>query len=436
MEFLISPCSQLLTLAGPAAQRRGIEQSELGLIEDGAVWIVNDKIRMAGPRAKVEKSAGARHLFKISAENCVVMPGFVDCHSHPVFVEPRIHDYEQRIQGSSYQEISENGGGILSTVRQVREASLEELIKRTLPRLATFLKHGTTTLEAKSGYGLNLESELKMLEVIHRMEELSPLELVPTFLGAHDIPPEYHGNPAGYLEEIIQTILPEVARGKLAEYCDGFIEPHIFDLAAAEALFNAAREHGLKLRLHADQLSRSGAAGLGVRMGAVSVDHLEQIGEEEIDLLAQSSTIAVLLPGSVYHLGTNKYPPARRLIDAGAAVALASDFNPGSSPVLNMQMILSLACTQMRMTPAEAIVAATINGACALDRLDRCGSLEAGKFADICIMDVPDYREIPYYFGVNHCRGVFKKGRIVFSRDALLSRQQATGKHRAGDILR
>jgi imidazolonepropionase len=436
MEFLISPCSQLLTLAGPAAPRRGKEQRELGLVEDGAVWILNDKIQMAGPRAKVEKSAGARHLFKISAENCVVMPGFVDCHSHPVFMEPRIHYYEQRIMGSSYQEISEKGGGILSTVQQVRAATLEELIHKTLPRLATFLKHGTTTLEAKSGYGLNLESEMKMLEVIQRLGELSPLELVPTFLGAHEIPPEYRDNPGGYLGEILNTILPEVARGKLAEYCDAFVEPHIFDLAAAEALFRAAREHGLKVRLHASQLSRSGAAGLGARLGAVSVDHLDQIEEEEIELLSQSPTIAVLLPGSVYHLGLNTYPPARRLIDAGVAVALATDFNPGSSPVWNMQMILSLACTQMRMTPAEAVVAATINGAYALERGDRSGSLEAGKNADVCIMDVPDYREIPYYFGVNHCRGVFKKGRIVFSRDALLNKQPAQGRHRAGDILK
>ena len=242
-----------------------------------------------------------------------------------------------------------------------------------------FLTHGTTTLEAKSGYGLNLESELKMLEAIRKLSGLTPLELVPTFLGAHEIPPEYRDDPGAYLEEILYSMLPEVARRKLAEYCDGFIEPHIFDLAAAETLFRTAREHGLKLRLHADQLSRSGAACLGVRMGAVSVDHLDQIDEEEIDLLARSTTIAVLLPGSVYHLGLDRYPPARRLIEAGAPVALASDFNPGSSPVLNMQMILSLACTQMRMTPAEAVVAATINGAYALDRGDRSRFARGGQ---------------------------------------------------------
>jgi imidazolonepropionase len=419
MEHLISPCSELLTLAGSAAPRRGGEQAELGVIEDGAVWIMNDRIQMAGPRSEVEHSAGKRHISRISADGCVVMPGFVDCHSHPVFTEFRLHDFEQRIKGHSYEEISDSGGGILSTVRKVRAASREELIQKTLPRLRSFLKHGTTTLEAKSGYGLNLESELKMLEAIHISKELTPLELVPTFLGAHEIPPEYRNAPRRYLKDLLHSILPEVARLNLAEYCDGFVEPHILGLAAAEALFLAAQKHGLKLRLHADQLLRSGATGLGVRLGAVSVDHLEQIEEEEIELLARSDTIAVLLPGSVYHLGLNRYPPARRLIAAGVPVALATDFNPGSSPVLNMQMILSLACTQLRMTPAEAMVAATINGAYALDRGNRSGSLEPGKQADLCIMDVSDYREIPYHFGMNHCRAVFKNGKLVFSRDAL-----------------
>jgi imidazolonepropionase len=418
MEYLISPCSQLLTLAGPAGARKGKDQAELGLVEDGAVWVVDGRIQMAGPRDKVDQAIGARNVAKNSAEGCVVMPGFVDCHSHPVFMESRIRDFEQRIMGRSYQEISASGGGILSTVQKVRAATREELTQKTLPRLWSFLRHGTTTLEAKSGYGLSLESEIKMLEAIQKLRELTPLELVPTFLGAHEIPPEFRNDPGAYLEEILYSMLPEVAQRGLAEYCDGFIEPDIFSLAAAETLFREARKHGLKLRLHADQLSRSGAACLGVRMGAISVDHLDQIEEEEIDLLAQSTTIAVLLPGSVYHLGLDSYPPARRLLEAGVPVALASDFNPGSSPVLNMQMILSLACTQMRMTPAEAIVAATINGACALDRGDRCGSLEAGKQADLCIMDVPDYREIPYYFGVNHCRMVFKNGRSVQAEDA------------------
>jgi imidazolonepropionase len=413
MEYLISPCSQLLTLAGPAAPRRGKHQSELGLIEDGAVWIADGRIKMAGRRSQVEPCAGTQGISRISAEGCVAMPGFVDCHSHPIFMEARINDFEQRIKGRSYQEISRSGGGILSTVQKVRAAAEEDLIQAALPRLRAFLMHGTTTLEAKSGYGLNLGSELKILEAIRRLKDLTPLELVPTFLGAHAIPAEHRAAPHIYLQELINSILPEVARRNLAEYCDGFVEPDIFDLSGAAALFQAAQKHGLKLRLHADQLSHSGAALLGVRMGAASVDHLDHIDEAEIELLARSPTIAALLPGSVYYLGLTRYPPARRLIDAGVPVALATDFNPGSSPVLNMQMILSLACTQMRMTPAEAIVAATINGACALDRGDRCGSLEPGKQADVCIMDVRDYREIAYYFGMNHCRAVFKNGTPV-----------------------
>jgi imidazolonepropionase len=414
MEYLISPCSQLLTLSGPAAPRRGKIQAELGLVEDGAVWIENNRIKMAGHRPHIERAIGSRDIIRISAAGNVVMPGFVDCHSHPVFTDARIDDFEWRIQGMSYQEIARNGGGILSTVRKIRAASQEELIQWVLPRLCNFIQHGTTTLEAKSGYGLNLGSEIKMLECIQQLQALSPLELVPTFLGAHEIPPEHRSNPSQYVEELTQSIIPEVARRKLAEYCDCFVEPHIFDLAATETLLQAALTHGLKVRLHADQLSRSGATGLGIRLGAISVDHLEQIQEEDIELLARSPSIAVLLPGSVYHLGLKQYPPARALIEAGVPVALATDFNPGSSPTLNMQMILSLACTQMRMTPAEGIVAATINGAHALGRGAALGSLEEGKQADLCVMDVPDYRQIPYYFGVNHCRMVFKAGKPVY----------------------
>jgi len=429
MEYLISPCSQLLTLAGAAGPRRGKEQADVGLIEDGALWIVDNQIKMAGARVEVEQALKGRNIAIIPARDCVVMPGFVDCHAHPVFMESRLQEFEQRILGSSYEEIAAHGGGILSTVRKVRAATQDEVIQAAIPRLWAFLKHGTTTLEAKSGYGLDLESEIKMLEAIRALNGLTPLELVPTFLGAHEIPPEYRDASQGYVHTLVHTILPEVARRGLAEYCDAFVEPQFFDLAAADAVFLAARELGLKIRLHADQLSRSGATRLGVRLGAVSIDHLEQIGEEEIRLMARSSATAVLLPGSVYHLGRTLYPPARRLIDAGVPVALATDFNPGSSPVWNMQMILSLACTQMRMTPAEAVVAATMNGACALGRGDRCGSLEAGRQADVCILDVSDYREIPYYFGVNHCRMVFKHGRMIYQNDCAMD--STSPSHRA-----
>jgi imidazolonepropionase len=417
MELLISPCTQLLTLAGPSSARRGRQQSELGLLSDGAVLIENSTIKIAGPRAEIEQAVGAREITRINAENCVVLPGFVDSHAHPVFAASREREFEQLIQGMSYPEIAEAGGGILSSVRAVRSATLNDLVKTAIPRLSSILRHGTTTLEAKSGYGLDLENEIKMLESIQRLSKMTPLELVPTFLGAHEIPPEHKQHPARYREELTEKIIPEIARRKLAEYCDCFVEPHLFDLAAATALLQTAATHGLKPRLHADQLTRSGAAQLGARLGAISVDHLEQIEEEDIQILSRSHTIATLLPGSVYHLGLHRYPPARRLIDTGVPVALATDFNPGSSPTLSMQMVLSLACTQMRMTPAEAIVAATFNGACALERENRLGSLEPGKQADLCIMDVPDYRQIPYYFGVNHCRQVIKAGEIVYSSD-------------------
>ncbi len=417
MDLLISPCAQLLTLAGPPGTRRGKRQSDLGLLSDGAVWIEGAKIKMAGRREEVEEAIGLHEINCLPAAGCVVMPGFVDSHAHPVFVASREQEFEWRIQGMTYREIAEAGGGILSSVRAVRAASLMDLVRATLPRLVKVLQHGTTTLEAKSGYGLDLENEVKMLESIREVQKMTPLELVPTFLGAHEIPPEHKQKPLGYVEEITHRMIPEVARRKLAEYCDCFVEPHLFDLSAAETILACAKAHGLKPRLHADQLSHSGAARLGVRLEAISVDHLEQLDLEDVQTLARSFTIATLLPGSVYHLGLEKYPPARELIDSEVAVALATDFNPGSSPTLNMQMILSLACTQMRMTPAEAIVAATFNGACALERENRLGSLEAGKQADLCIMDVPDYRQIPYYFGVNHCRQVIKAGEIVYSSE-------------------
>jgi imidazolonepropionase len=413
MELLISPCKQLLTLAGPPGPRRSQDQSTLGIIEDGALWISGTLIKRSGPRKEVERDLNTRKLRRISAEDCIVMPGFVDSHSHPVFLSAREDEYELRILGKTCREIAEAGGGILASVRGVRKASLEQLLAVSLPRLALFLRHGTTTLEAKSGYGLDLENEIKLLEVIRQLQLCSPLELVPTFLGAHEIPPEHREQPSRYIELLVEKMIPEIARQKLAEYCDCFAEPHLFPLPEMEKIMKAARAHGLKIRLHADQWVRSGAAQAGARLGAISVDHLEQITGEDVEVLSKTGTIATLLPGSVFHLGLSCYPPARKLIEAGVPVALATDFNPGSSPTCNMQMILSLACAQMRMSPAEAIVAATLNGAWALERADRLGTLEPGKQADLAIMNVEDYRQIPYYFGVNHCRMTIKAGKII-----------------------
>jgi len=414
--LFISPCSQLLTLAGSSLPRKGFGQSELSIIEDGAVLIEGEIIKAVGTSEELEGSLSGKEVQRVSGQECVVMPGFVDSHAHPIFAKPRDNDYEMRIKGATYQQIAEQGGGILSSVRSVRNTPKDQLLKSSRTRIGRFLEYGTTTLEAKSGYGLNVENEFKILEVISQLQQTVPLELVPTFLGAHEVPEEYRSRRDEYLGLVIAHMIPMVAGRKLAEYCDCFVEPPIFSLEEAEQVLLSAQKHGLKIKLHADQLSRSGATQLGIRLRAVSIDHLEQILPEDIEALSEAGIIATLLPGAVFHLGLKRYPPARALIDAGVPVALATDFNPGTSPTLNMQIILSIACTQMRMTPAEAIVASTINGAHALCRGDRLGSLEVGKQADLCIMDVEDYRQIPYFFGINHCKMTLKKGQIVYLR--------------------
>jgi imidazolonepropionase len=416
MRLLISPCTQLLTLFGSPLPRRGLRQADLSIIQQGAVLIEGEVIQGIGSAEEVERDLKGLPVERISAEGCVVMPGFVDSHTHPVFVQPRDDEYELRIKGTTYQQIAERGGGILSSVRAMRNCSKEKLLQATLRRMSQFLEHGTTTVEAKSGYGLDLENEVKMLKVIRELAQITPLELVPTFLGAHEIPVEFRSHPEDYIDLVKNQMIPFIAARKLARFCDCFVEPHLFSLSDAEQICREAQRHGLGIKLHADQLSRSGATQLGVRLGAVSVDHLEQISQEDIKALQQTNVVATLLPGSVFHLGLDRYAPARALIDAGVPVALATDFNPGSSPTLSMQMILSLACTQMRMTPSEAIVAATMNAAHALLRSGSVGSLEPGKQADLSIMQVEDYRQIPYFFGMNHCKMTIKKGKIVYQR--------------------
>jgi imidazolonepropionase len=417
MDLLISPCTQLLTLAGASSPRKGPNQSELTMISNGAVLISDQKIQQVGTAKELGASLRGTSVKTISAENRVVMPGFVDSHAHPIFALPREQDYELRIRGKTYREIAEQGGGILSSVRAVRNSSPQHLLEVSKTRLGRFIEHGTTTLECKSGYGLDLENEIKILEVIRALRQSIGLDLIPTFLGAHEIPEEYQSRKEGYIQLVSEVMIPEIASRRLAKFCDCFVEEHIFPVQSARTIFESARAHGLKIKLHADQLRRSGATLLGIEMNAVSIDHLEQIDEHDIQALANSNAIATLLPGSVFHLGSHPYPPARSLIDAGVAVALATDFNPGTSPTTNLQMILSIACTQMRMTPAEAIAAATVNGAHALGMAHVIGSIEVGKQADLCIMDVAHFSQIPYFFGMNHCLMTIKKGEIVFQRD-------------------
>jgi len=412
--LLIAHCRQLLTLRGPRQPRRGRQLSQLGLIGDGAILIHDGHIKAVGPTRRVERHPMARRARKINARDYVVLPGFVDSHTHLIFPASRADDYERRIGGATYEQIARRGGGILSTVRKLRRAPATQLLAQARGWLDEFAAHGTTTLEAKSGYGLNLAAEIKTLEIIRQLNGEGPLELVPTFLGAHVVPPEHKRRPQRYVELLVGRIIPTIASRGLAEFCDVFCDRGAFTPAQARRILTAARVCGLELRLHAEQLARTGGTRLAIDLHAASVDHLERVNRADIRALAGSDTVCTLLPGAVFHLGKSTYAPARALIDAGAVVALATDFNPGTAPSVSMPMVLSLACTQMRMTPAEAVAAATINAAHALRRADRLGSLEPGKQADLCAFELCDYREIPYYFGTNLCRWTLKRGQVIY----------------------
>lgn len=417
--WLVTNCAQVLTLRGPVP-RRGARLAEPGIVKDGAILVLDGRIAAVGPRRRIERLPETRRAPKIDVRGGVVLPGFVDSHTHLIHAASRAREYEQRISGATYEEIARAGGGIVSSVRKLRQAPAEDLKSRALAHLAQFGAHGTTTLEAKSGYGLDWPSERKILIALRELGREQPLEIVRTFLGAHVVPPEFRGRgPQGadeYVDLICRNWIPRAAAENLAEFCDVFSDRGAFTVAQSRRILKAARACGLHLRLHAEQLARSGAARLAIEMHASSADHLEKVSTADIRALARSEVVCTMLPGCCFHLGLAHYGPARRLIDAGAIVALATDFNPGTSPTLSMPMILSLACTQMLMTPAEAIAASTINAAYSLRRHDRIGSLGVGKFADLAVFDVADYREIPYYFGVNHCRLTIKRGRIVFSR--------------------
>lgn len=420
LELLIAHAAQLVTVAGPARPRIGNEMRELELVEDGALLVRGGRIAAVGKSDQIEKLASLT-AERVDATGLVVMPGFVDAHTHPVFAGTREDEYEMRAEGLTYQEIAAQGGGIRSTVRKTRAASEQELFEMALPRVRWLLEHGTTTVEAKSGYGLTVEDELKILRVIRRLDDQTALQLVPTLLGAHEIPDEYRGSSSGatredYVNLVVEEMLPRVAAESLARYADVFCESHVFNVDESRRVLERARELGLGLRLHADQLGLSGGARLAAELGAQTADHLEWVGDNEIGALARSGVMAVLLPGAVFNLGLTRYAPARAMIDAGLAVAIATDFNPGSSPTPSMQMILSIACAQMRMTPCEAITAATINPAYSLGLGSEIGSLEIGKQADIAIFDCKDYRQIPYFFGINHAAVVIKQGRVVSQR--------------------
>jgi imidazolonepropionase len=413
--LLITGCAQLVTARG-SVPRRGRALAELEIIRDAAVLVRDARIAGVGRRRELERQSEARRARRLDVGGRVVLPGFVDSHTHLIFPAGRFEEYEQRIAGKTYEQIARSGGGILSTVRKLRRSTLAALRERALAALRTFAAHGTTTIEAKSGYGLDAASERKILTLLRGLRDAQPLDIVSTFLGAHVVPPEFGHRKGAYVELLVRRLIPAVAAEGLAEFCDVFCDRGAFSVSQARLILTAGRACGLVPRLHAEQLARTGAARLAVELNAASADHLERINAGDIRALARSNVVATLLPGCCFHLGRRDYAPARKLIEAGAIVALATDFNPGTSPTVNMQAILSLACTQLRMAPTEALAAATINAAYSLGRHDRIGSIEVGKFADLAVFDLADYREIPYYFGTNHCWLTLKRGKIIFSR--------------------
>src|SRR5579883_1137248 len=413
--LLVTRASQFVTLAGPPRPRVGPALRDLAVIPDGAMLVRDGIVQRVGPRFEIEALAPS-DCEVVDVEGRLVMPGFVDADTHPVFAGARVEEFERRALGASYPGIAAAGGGILSTVRKTREATEEDLFTAAWRRIDWFLRNGTTTIEAKSGYGLSLDSELKILRVIHRLSQSGGLRLVPTFLGAHAVPDEFRSRPAEYVDLLLRHMLPAVAASGLAEYCDVFCEPSVFNLDSAFRILDAARKLHLRARVHADQFSRYGAAELAARVGAATADHLEHIGPSGIQALHAAGVQPVLLPASVYNLGSLRFPPARAIIDAGLDVVLATDFNPGSSPTPSIPFVLSLACTHMRMTPAEAIAASTINAAYSLGRGEILGSLEPGKRADFVIHDCADYREIPYFVGVEPAVRTYLAGRLVYAR--------------------
>jgi len=405
--LLLLNIGQLLTLRSATdGPRRGASLSEPGIIPDAAVLCLGGKIVSVGTTKDALRDPWLRkNRKKITEIDCrgrVVLPGFVDSHTHPAFMHPRLVDFEKRISGASYEEIAEAGGGIRSSIDGVRKANKATLTRKVSAVLADLARHGTTTVEAKSGYGLNLESELKSLEAIRLAAGEFPGTVVPTFLGAHVVPPEYRGHSAEYVDLISNEMMPVVAKRRLAQFVDVFCDRGAFSAAETAVIFAAAKRYGLAVRAHVGQLSETRLEPL-LRYHPASFDHMDHVNDADLAILAQTDTVATFVPGANYFLGLARYPDARRFIESGVAVALATDYNPGSSPTLSMPMAMSLACTHMKMSPAEAIAAATVNGAWALRLGGRKGSVEAGKDADLAVFNVSDYREIPYWFGADHC---------------------------------
>ena len=413
IDLLVHGAAEIATPLG-TAPRGGSRLGAIEVLRGGALAIDAGRIVAVGP----ERELRARHRARaeLDARGGVVVPGFVDAHTHPVFAGTREDEFEARTAGRTYLEIAAEGGGILASVRGVRAASADELLALLLVRLDRFLAHGTTTIEAKSGYGLSLADERKSLAVLARAAAVHPVEIVPTFLGAHDVPAEHRGRKSAYVDLLVEEMLPEIAASGLAEYCDVFTESHVFDVAESRRILVRARELGLGLRMHADQLSLSGGAELAAELGAASADHLEFVGERGIEALARAGVVPVLCPVVPLYLRVDREAPARALIAAGLAPALSTDFNPGSCYLQSMPEVLTWAALRYRMTAAETLTAATLNAACSLGRGERLGSLEPGKDADLVVLDLPNHRHLVYELGRNPVRAVVKRGRVVHER--------------------
>lgn len=412
MDLFVRNIAQIVTVASHGKRvLAGTEMGNIGIIEDGGVLCRGGRIAWVGDMRDFHERLPV-DFPEIDAAGMVVLPGLVDSHTHMMFAGSREHEFALRSSGATYQQIAEQGGGIMSTVRQVRIASKKELKRRTVRYLNDMLRHGTTTVEIKSGYGLETETELRMLEAIHELSQEEMMTVVPTFIGAHAVPMEYRYNKEEYIRIVMEDMMPHVARRKLATFCDVFCEKGYFEPEESEKILLEGKRLGMALKVHADELTAGGGAELAARVGAVSADHLEHVTERGIQALRSAGVVATLLPGVSFFLN-HGYAPARRLIDGGVAVAIASDFNPGSCMSYSMPLMMTIACTQMRMSPEEAIAASTINAAAALGVSDKTGSIEPGKQADLIIADVPDYRYLAYHFGTNHVHRTIKNGTIL-----------------------
>ena len=411
-QLLFVDARQVVTCAGPARARRGREMSDAGVLERAAVAVEGERIAAVGAQDALERAFPDAE--RVDCAGGVLTPGFVDSHTHAIFGRARYEEQELRAAGLPYMEIARRGGGIHASVRDLRERSEDDLLALALPRLRRLAAHGTTTVEVKSGYGLSVDDELKSLRVIRRLGELLPLRLVPTWLGAHEIPLEFRERAGGrgdYLRLLVYEMLPRVAAEGLAAFADVFCEPGVYTIDETRLVLEAARAAGLGVKLHADELEGSGGAELAAELGAASADHLAAVSPSGVRALAASDTVATLLPGPMLFLGRTTQAPARTLIDAGAAIALASDFNPGTSPTVNFPLVLTLGVSQLRLSVAEAIIAGTVNGAAALSLAGRVGQLAAGFSADVALFDAEDVRELPYWYGDRRCRATWVRGK-------------------------